>query len=105
MDYLVVYQSSVKINAFAVEAALQRALHHIPLGRRLWRCVAMAQEEPDTLPGAALYKVFVTYSFVVGYDHEAVGTRRPVQGVRNLQLRGRLRPRSCRYTPPCTRCS
>jgi hypothetical protein len=63
MDYLVVYESSVKLNAFAVEAALQRALQHIPLGRRLWRCVAMGQKKQDTLPGAALYKVFFTYSF------------------------------------------
>jgi hypothetical protein len=30
-----VYKSSVKINAFAVEGALQRALQHIPLGRRV----------------------------------------------------------------------
>ena len=65
MDYLVVYQSSVKINAFAVEAALQRALHHIPLGRRLWRQVGMGQNKPDTLPGDVLYKVFFTYSFKV----------------------------------------
>jgi hypothetical protein len=35
MKFVVVYKSSVKINAFAVEGALQRALQHIPLGRRV----------------------------------------------------------------------
>jgi hypothetical protein len=65
MGYLVVYESPVKHNAFAVEAELQRALQHIPLGRRLWRQVGMGQNKPDTLPGDVLYKVFFTYSFKV----------------------------------------
>jgi hypothetical protein len=58
-------KSTVKLNAFAVEGALQRALQHIPLGRRLWRWVAMGQKKQATLPAANVYKVFITYSFVV----------------------------------------
>jgi hypothetical protein len=50
MKFVVVYESEVKLNAFAVEEALQRALQHIPLGRRLWRHVAMGQKEPATEP-------------------------------------------------------
>jgi len=65
MEFVVVYDSDVKLNAFAVEEALQRALQHIPLGRRLWRHAAMGQKEPATLPDDNVYKVFITYSFVV----------------------------------------
>jgi hypothetical protein len=65
MKFVVVYESDVKLNAFAVEGALQRALQHIPLGRRLWRWVAMGQKKQATLPAANVYKVFITYSFVV----------------------------------------
>jgi len=72
MKYVVVYESNVKINAFAVEDALQTALQRFPLGRRLWRWVAMGQKEPATLPNEVnLYKVFITYSFEVQAAIEA----------------------------------
>jgi len=72
MKYLVVYESNVRLNAFAVEDALQTALQRIPLGRRLWRWVAMGQKEPATLPNEVnLYKVFITYSFEVQAAIEA----------------------------------
>ena len=48
-----------------MEAALQNALKDIDLGRRLWRWEAMGQPEPDTMPDKLLYKVFITFSFVV----------------------------------------
>jgi hypothetical protein len=65
MQFKVVYQSAVKINALAVEAALQNAMMNIPLGRRLWRWEAMGQTKPDELPDVRLYKVFITFSFEV----------------------------------------
>ena len=66
MEFVVVYDSDVKLNAFAVEEALQRALQHIPLGRRLWRHAAMGQKKQATLPNDVnVYKVFITYSFEV----------------------------------------
>ena len=49
-----------------MEDALQRALQHITLGRRLWRFPAMGQKEQATLPNDVnVYKVFITYSFEV----------------------------------------
>ena len=72
LKYLVVYQSNIKINAFAVEDGLQTMLQHITLGRRLWRWVAMGQKEAATLPNEVnLYKVFITYSFDVQAAMEA----------------------------------
>ena len=65
MKYLVVYDTDIKSNAFEVESALQQALHHLPLGRRLWRIVGMGQPNPNTFPDDARHKVFVTYSFKV----------------------------------------
>jgi hypothetical protein len=65
MGHVVVYDSDIKFNAFTVDSALQQALHHLPLGRRLWRIVGMGQKEPNTFPGDATHKVFVTYSFKV----------------------------------------
>ena len=62
---MVVYQSNIKINAFAVEDALQNMLQHIDLGRRLWRFPAMGQKEPTTLPNDNVYKVCITHSFDV----------------------------------------
>jgi len=66
LKYVVVCRSNIKCNAFAVEEALQRALLHITMGRRLWRWVAMGQKEAHTLPNDVnVYKVFFTFSFDV----------------------------------------
>jgi len=71
MEYVVVYESKIKINAFAVGDALQNMLQQIDLGRRLWRFPAMGQKEPATLPNVNVYKVFITYSFDVQAAIEA----------------------------------
>ena len=65
MQFKVVYESTVKVNAYAVEAALQNALRKIQLGRRLWRWEAMGQPELHKMPDKNLYKVFITFSFQV----------------------------------------
>jgi hypothetical protein len=58
--------SELILNAYQVEEELQTQLHHLPLGVRLWREIAMGQKDAGRLPKDGMaYKVFITYSFEV----------------------------------------
>ena len=61
-----VYSSTLKINARAVENALQaRYQRTLPLGQRLWRSVDMGSKYDKVVDGK-LHKVFITFSPLAG---------------------------------------
>ena len=61
-----VYASTLKINARAVEKALQQRYQRLlPLRQRLWRCVDKGSKY-DTEVDGKLHKVFVIFSPLVG---------------------------------------
>ena len=63
-DRVEVYASTLKINARAVEDALQYRYQHLPLGIRLWRCPDKGSKFDKVVDGK-LHKVFITYSPLV----------------------------------------
>ncbi len=63
---MVVYCSPCQLNALDVEAKIQRLLHKLPLGIRLWRAVAKGGENKFT---PAKYKVFIAYSRTVRSEY------------------------------------
>ena len=63
-DRVEVYASTLKINARAVEDALQYRYQHLPLGIRLWRCPDKGSKFDKVVDGK-LHKVFITYSHVI----------------------------------------
>ena len=61
-----VYASTLKINARAVEKALQARYHRaLPLGQRLWRRVDMGSKYEKEVDGK-LHTVFITFSPLAG---------------------------------------
>ena len=64
-DRVEVYASTLKINARAVEEALQFRYQHLPLGIRLWRCPDKGPKYDKEIDGK-LHKVFITCSPRVG---------------------------------------
>jgi hypothetical protein len=60
-----VYASTLKINARAVEKALQVLKMALPLGRRLWRCADKGGKYDKKIDGH-LHKVFFTVSPFIG---------------------------------------
>ena len=64
-DYFEVYASTLKINARAVERALQVLNQALPLGIRLWRCPDMGSKFDKEIDGH-LHKVFITVSPHIG---------------------------------------
>ena len=61
-----VYSSTLKINARAVEKALQQRYQRLlPLRQRLWRCVDKGSKY-DTEVDGKLHKVFITFSPLAG---------------------------------------
>ena len=61
-----VYASTLKINARAVENALQQRYQRpLLLGQRLWRCVDKGSKY-DTEVDGKLHKVFITFSPLAG---------------------------------------
>ena len=61
---MMIYCWDLCLNGYAVENSLQTKLQRLPLGRRLWRCVAKGQKEKNTEPKPDMaYKVSITYSF------------------------------------------
>ena len=59
-DRVEVYASTLKINARAVEDALQYRYQHLPLGIRLWRYPDKGSKFDKVVDGK-LHKVFITY--------------------------------------------
>ncbi len=57
-----IYTSKLRYNASLVEDYLQQSIHHLPLGVRLHRAVAMGNntEDPDQHEEDYLCKVFAT---------------------------------------------
>ena len=64
-DYFEVYASTLKINARAVEKALQVLNQALPLGIRLWRCPDKGSKFDKKIDGK-LHKVFITVSPHIG---------------------------------------
>ena len=64
-DYFEVYASTLKINARAVENALQVLNQALPLGIRLWRCPDKGSKFDKEIDGN-LHKVFITVSPHIG---------------------------------------
>ena len=64
-DYFEVYASTLKINARAVENALQVLNQALPLGIRLWRCPDKGSKFDKKIDGK-LHKVFITVSPHIG---------------------------------------
>ncbi len=60
----IVYESGVLLNASRVEDAIQTKFDDLPLGRKLWRCVAKGKssDKKDATEPKEVYKVFITYS-------------------------------------------
>jgi len=60
----ILYETTLLINASAMEDKLQDYFLYLPLGtRRLWRCVAKGQSsDKDDVEEKEIYKVFITYS-------------------------------------------
>jgi hypothetical protein len=57
-----VFSSLWKVNARAVEGALQKRFHHLPLGHRLWRDVDKGAKYDTPKDAGKVHKVFLTYS-------------------------------------------
>ena len=64
-DYFEVYASTLKINARAVEKALQVLNQALPLGIRLWRCPDKGSKFDKKIDGK-LHKVYITVSPHIG---------------------------------------
>ena len=64
-QYVEVYASTLKINARAVEDALQVRYQHLPLGQRLWRCADKGSKYDKEIDGK-LHRVFITCSPKLG---------------------------------------
>ena len=64
-DYFEVYASTLKINARAVENALQVLNQALPLGIRLWRCPDKGSKFDKKIDGN-LHKVYITVSPHIG---------------------------------------
>ena len=63
--YFEVYASTLKINARAVEKALQVLKMALPLGRRLWRCADKGSKFDKEIDGK-VHKVYITISPRIG---------------------------------------
>ena len=61
-DSVELYSSTLKVNARAVEAALQRRFAHLPLGVRLWRQNDMGAKYDKPRDRDKVHKVFLTFS-------------------------------------------
>ena len=61
-DSVELYSSTLKINARAVEAALQRRFDYLPLGVRLWRDTDKGAKYDKEKDKGKAHKVFLTFS-------------------------------------------
>jgi hypothetical protein len=61
-----------KKDATAIEEDLQRHCQHLPLGVRLWRCVAKGAKSSDDDVTPRVYQVFLTFAYDVVSDDSGV---------------------------------
>ncbi len=65
---MVVYCSPCQLNALDVEAKIQRLLHELPLGIRLWRAVSKGEEIKRVDDAATLLLMSKLSAFEEGAD-------------------------------------